>query len=60
MPQIPSSKGKTLTLRAAVVEGEHLVPIAWVCGNAKVPDKMTAQGPNKTDVDPGFLPFGCR
>jgi type IV pilus assembly protein PilA len=53
-------KGRTLTLRAAVVEDTHLVPIAWVCGNAKVPDKMTAQGPNKTDVDPALLPLGCR
>jgi type IV pilus assembly protein PilA len=53
-------RGKTLTLRAAVVEDARIVPIAWVCGHARVPDKMTAQGPDKTDVDPGLLPFGCR
>jgi type IV pilus assembly protein PilA len=56
----PRLSGKTLTLRPAVVEGEHVVPVAWVCGNAPVPGKMTAQGDNRTNLPPAFLPLGCR
>lgn len=52
-------KGKTLTVRPAVVEGEPVVPITWVCGNAKAPDKMTLKGTNKTDVPTTYLPFAC-
>jgi type IV pilus assembly protein PilA len=52
--------GKTLTLRPAVVEDAPVVPVAWVCGGAKAPDKMTVMGENRTDVPVGFLPFNCR
>ena len=52
--------GKTLTLRPAVVEDAPVVPVAWVCGAAEGPDKMTVKGVNRTDVPPGFLPFSCR
>jgi len=34
-------KGKVLTLRPAIVEDATIVPVAWVCGNAAAPDKMT-------------------
>lgn len=56
----PRIKGKTLTLRPAVVESAHVVPVAWVCGNARVPGKMMAQGDNHTDVDAAYLPLRCR
>ena len=55
-----SLKDKVLTLRPAVVQDTPLVPIAWVCGNAKVPDSMTVKGVNRTSVPPLFLPFKCR
>lgn len=37
-----------------------IVPVAWVCGNAPPPDKMTVKGQNKTDVPALYLPFKCR
>jgi type IV pilus assembly protein PilA len=53
-------RGRTLTLRPAVVEGALVVPVAWVCGHAAAVDKMVAYGPDRTDVDPRFLPLNCR
>ena len=52
--------GKTLTLRPAVVEDAKVVPVAWVCSVAKVPDKMTLHGADRTDVAKNFLPLNCR
>ena len=52
--------GHKLSLRPAVVDGYPQVPIAWVCGTANVPDKMTAAAPNETDLPAGWLPLGCR
>jgi len=53
-------KGKVLSLRPAVIEESQIVPVTWVCGNAKAPDKMTLKGENKTDVAAEFLPMMCR
>jgi type IV pilus assembly protein PilA len=53
-------KGKILSLRAAVVEDAPIVPVAWVCGNAAGPGKMTVKGENKTDVPAAYLPLNCR
>jgi type IV pilus assembly protein PilA len=53
-------KGKTLSFRPAVVADAPVVPVAWVCGHASPPDKMTVEGPNRTDVPPQFLPRNCR
>jgi type IV pilus assembly protein PilA len=53
-------KGKVLTLRPAVVEDAPVVPVAWICGYAPVPDKMTVKGENRTNVPPVYLPFRCR
>jgi type IV pilus assembly protein PilA len=53
-------KGKTLTLRPAVVEDAPVVPIAWICGKAPVPPKMTVRGTDRTDVPVAFLPIRCR
>jgi type IV pilus assembly protein PilA len=53
-------KGKVLTLRPAVVDDAPIVPVAWVCGHAKAPDKMDVKGMNKTDLKASFLPMNCR
>lgn len=55
-----SLKGKVLTLRPAVVEDAPVVPIAWLCGFAGPPEKMTAKGTNRTDVPAAVLPYRCR
>ena len=52
--------GKKLALRPAVVEGHPIVPIAWVCGNASVPDKMKVLGENDTTLPGPHLPIECR
>jgi type IV pilus assembly protein PilA len=52
--------GKILSLRPAVVEDAPVVPVAWVCGTAEVPDKMTAASANLTNVPEGLLPLDCR
>ena len=53
-------QGKTLSLRPAVVDDAPVVPVAWLCGHAKAPDKMVAQGKDKTDVPERYLPLNCR
>lgn len=53
-------KGKVLTLRPAVVDDAPVVPVAWVCGYATVPDKMTVRGRNRTTVPQRYLPWKCR
>ena len=53
-------KDKTLTLRPAVVEDAQVVPVAWICGAASVPDKMVVKGENKTDIAKEYLPLNCK
>jgi type IV pilus assembly protein PilA len=53
-------RGKVLSLRPAVVTDAPIVPVAWVCGNATVPDKMTVKGQNRTDIPNVLLPARCR
>jgi len=53
-------RGMTLSLRPAVVEDAHIVPVAWVCGYAAVPEKMTVMAANKTNLPKGWLPVNCR
>lgn len=53
-------RDKVLTLRPAVVADAPIVPVAWVCGNATAPDKMTVKGENKTNIETKFLPLKCR
>jgi type IV pilus assembly protein PilA len=53
-------RGRILSLRPAVVTDAPVVPVAWVCGHAAVPDEMTAQGENRTTVPANYLPAGCR
>ncbi len=52
--------GKVLTLRPAVVEDAPIVPVAWVCGYAAGPDKMTIKGENRTNIANNYLPLNCR
>jgi type IV pilus assembly protein PilA len=52
--------GKILTFRPAVVEDAPVVPVAWVCGYAETPDKMTINGENLTNVPQELLPVECR
>jgi type IV pilus assembly protein PilA len=52
--------GKKISMRPAVVQGEPLVPIAWVYAYASVPKGMTVIGENRTDVMPRHLPVNCR
>jgi type IV pilus assembly protein PilA len=52
--------GHTLSFRPAVVDGVPMVPIAWVCGPAPTPDKMSAKGADRTDIPAKFLPINCR
>lgn len=53
-------KGHTLTLRPAVVADTPAVPPAWVCASGKVPEKMTVQGRDRTDIESRHLPVNCR
>jgi type IV pilus assembly protein PilA len=55
-----SIAGKTLTLRPAVVEDAPIVPVAWACGYAEAPDKMTVNGENLTNIAQPLLPVECR
>ena len=52
--------GKILTLRPAIVEDAPIVPIAWACGYAEAPEKMTVKGENRTDIPEPLLPIECR
>ena len=56
----PKIAGKVLSFRPAVFDESQIVPIAWVCGNAKAPDKMTIKDENKTTVPSEYLPQLCR
>jgi type IV pilus assembly protein PilA len=53
-------RGKTLSLRPAVVDDAPIVPVAWVCGFAATPEKMTVMAANKTDLPKNWLPVNCR
>ena len=53
-------EGKVLSIRPAVVSDEPLVPIAWICGNASVPNGMEVVGTNETSLRREQLPLDCR
>lgn len=53
-------KGKILSMRPAVIEESPIVPVTWVCGNAKAPEQMTVMGVNKTTLAPEYLPYICK
>ena len=53
-------QGLVLTVRPAGVADARIVPLVWLCGQAKTPDKMTVQGENQTTVPVRLLPLSCR
>lgn len=53
-------RGLKLALRPAVVKQHGAVPIAWVCGNASVPQRMEILGTNTTTLPLTQLPVDCR
>jgi type IV pilus assembly protein PilA len=53
-------RGLKLALRPAVVDGQSVVPIAWVCGLASVPQGMVVAGADTTTLQPPQLPVDCR
>jgi type IV pilus assembly protein PilA len=53
-------EGKRLTLRPAVMPGEPMVPIAWVCHNLPAPKGMDLLGADETDIPASHLPVECR
>lgn len=53
-------RGMTLSLRPAVIDDAPIVPVAWVCGFAAAPEKMTVIAANKTDLPRHWLPVNCR
>lgn len=54
-------EGKHLTLRPAIVPGQPVVPIAWVCHDVAVPNGMERRGgENLTDIPSSQLPVECR
>ena len=53
-------RGMTLSLRPAVVEDAPIVPVAWVCGFAAAPGKMTVTACQQDRPPKGWLPVNCR
>ena len=53
-------RGKVLSFRPGVVEAAPIVPVAWVCGNAEPPGRMSVRGLNKTSIALKYLPLNCR
>jgi type IV pilus assembly protein PilA len=51
---------KHLTLLPAVVPGEAMVPISWLCHDVPVPQKMEVRGTDQTDLPYTSLPVECR
>ena len=51
---------KKLTLRPAVVPGQPVVPIAWICAKVPAPKEMELRGRDETDIQPSWLPIECR
>ena len=53
-------EGKVLSFRPAIVEKASVVPIAWVCGSASVPEGMTARADNRSTLMLRHMPVPCR
>lgn len=52
--------GKRLTLRPAFVKDAPTVPVAWLCHTAAVPNGMTVDSADRTDIPGKWLPIECR
>lgn len=53
-------EGKKLTIRPAIVPGQKMVPIGWLCHFAPVPPGMEVKGEDATDIPQNHLPADCR
>ena len=53
-------RGRTLTLRPAVVDDAPVVPVSWICAGASAPKNMSVRGTDRSDVAKRFLPLNCR
>ena len=51
---------RQLTLRPAIVADTPVVPMAWLCHRAPVPQGMEVRGEDRTDVPQSQLPAECR
>jgi len=49
--------GKILSLRAGTNNAGQIV---WICGNANLPDGVTSNAANNTNLDSKYLPVACR
>lgn len=52
-------RGKTLSLRPAIVSGSPKSPISWLCGADTPVTGMQAIGENRTDLDKSVVPRSC-
>jgi len=52
--------GRKLTLRPAIVPDQPVVPIAWLCHGANVPQGMVVHGQDRSDLSSDMLPVECR
>jgi len=52
--------GRKLTLRPAIVPDQPIVPIAWLCHKANVPQGMVVHGQDRSDLSNDMLPVECR
>lgn len=55
-----SLEGKKLTYRPAIMPGEPMVPIAWICHRVAIPKGMELKGEDATDIPMLWLPVECR
>ncbi|MCK5718680.1 MAG: pilin [Thiomargarita sp.] len=53
-------KGSSLTIRPILSNSNLPKVMQWTCGYAQPPTNFTAQGENKTDISPKYLPSVCR
>lgn len=54
-----NAKDKVISLRPAIVKEAKIVPIAWVCASAGIPEGMVVSGKDRTDLPRHFLPLDC-
>lgn len=55
-----SVSARRLTLRPAIVKDAPTVPVAWLCHNAPVPNGMTVESADRTNIPGKWLPIQCR
>ena len=51
---------KSLSIRPIYIDENSQNPISWVCGYDDAPHPLEPVSNNRTNVEPDFLPLGCR